>query len=138
MLCQNKHCNCKQYEKKYEYRLAKRKYPKIDNPLEKWECNEEFAKTCKDFKPCPARMIEEEFITKRNDIANRIPNEFKSAISLMAWDLGHSSGYEEVIGILEDIVSNFEKPIKDFEQRIRYETRNEERSEITKENLDIP
>ena len=137
MNCQHKHL-CSMYVKKKDYSLAKKKYPNIDNPLERWECNEEYEKTCNKFKPFPPRMTQEEYTNKRESILKDIPNEFKFVISSIAWDMGHSSGYEETIGILENIVSNFERPIKDFEQRIRHETRNEERSEIAKENLDIP
>lgn len=137
MNCQHKHL-CSMYVKKKDYSLAKKKYPKIDNPLERWECHEEFEKTCKDFKPFLPKMTKEEYANKRESILKDIPNEFKFVISSIAWEQGRDEGYEETIGILENIVSNFEKPIRDFEQRIRYATRNEERADIAKEKLDIP
>jgi hypothetical protein len=36
----------------------------------------------------------------------------------MAWERGHSSGYEEVLAILENLVSELEMPIIEFGNRV--------------------
>jgi len=120
MSCQNRYNNqCQQYAKKEAYRQANRRNPLIENLMAKWECDEEFEKTCSQHKPFPPRMTQEEFDKTQIEILNKLPKEFQSAVSYMAWESGHSAGYEEVIGILREMVSSLEKPIWEFEKRIR-------------------
>lgn len=60
----------------------------------------------------------EEYETERQEILKRVPEEFRGVLGWMAYDRGHSSGYDEVLMILDSLVSDLEKPIKDFENRI--------------------
>ena len=122
--CQNRYTgNCKQYIKKDSYRDAKRKYPIIDNPMEKWECDEEYAKTCLQFVPYPPKMTDEQFVKEQDEILANVPKEFRGKLSYMAYERGHSSGNEEVIGILKELVSDLKESIENFEKRIREESK---------------
>ena len=79
-------------------------------------CKETGEEVC--FKPYPPRMTAEEFEKKQKDILGDIPDEFKSALSYMAYERGHSAGYEEVIIHLQDLVSNLQEPIDEFRERL--------------------
>lgn len=118
--CAKKHTfqYCKQYMKKAAYRDARRKNALIDNPLEKWECDEAYAKTCPQFVPYPPRMTQEEYTAAVADLLAGIPQEFREALSAMAWVRGHSAGYEEVIGILGGLVNDLKDPIHKFANRM--------------------
>lgn len=72
------------------------------------------------YKPFPPRMTQEEFSKEQEEILNGggIPKEFKDALSYMAYEQGHSGGYEEVICCLRDLVEGLSKPIADFEKRV--------------------
>ena len=123
MSCQRKYIggrdSCPKYQKKNDYRIAKRKFPNIDNSLENWECSETEEANCTNHKPYPPRMTEQEFSEKQTELLNELPEEFKSVISGMAWERGHSAGYEEVVLYLQDYVNELKDPIKKFEERIR-------------------
>lgn len=67
------------------------------------------------------RMSEQEFVVKRDEYLERLPVEFRSRVGYMAWERGHSSGYEEVINILSEMVYQLEDPIREFETRIEFE-----------------
>jgi hypothetical protein len=121
MSCQNKYTNCKKSTMKQEYRLAKKQHPLIDNPYEKWECTKEVEESCPEFKPFPPKMTDIQFAEKQTEILKDIPEEFKGALSYMAYEIGHASGNEEVIIALNDLVSNLKEPIRKFEKRIREE-----------------
>jgi len=111
--------------RKDAYRDARRKNRFIENPLEKWECDEEYAKTCSQFVPYPPKMTDEEFTKQQDEILSKLPEEFKGALSYMAYERGHSSGKEEVIGILKELVSDLQDAINAFEKRIKEECRSE-------------
>lgn len=58
-------------------------------------------------------MSETEYILKD------VPEEFKGALSYMAYEHGHSAGEDEVNMILEGIISDLMPSIKKFEESIR-------------------
>lgn len=91
-----------------------------NNPFRQ-NCNENIEKTCKSFQPFPPRMTDEEFAKKQTELLKDIPKELHAALSYMAWERGHSAGYEEVIGDLQDLVSNLQEPLRDYEARVRTE-----------------
>ena len=66
------------------------------------------------FKNFPPRMTSDEFATEQTRLLKDIPKEFHAAMSYLAWEQGHSAGYEEVIGCLSDLVDNLAKPIQEF------------------------
>ena len=79
-------------------------------------CKETGTEKC--FKPYPPRMTDEEFAKEQKEILADIPDEFKSALSYMAYERGHSSGNEEIITVLRDLVSNLQEPIDEFRERL--------------------
>ena len=128
MSCQRKgmggSTGCKRLQKKEDYRQAKLKFPNIDNPLENWECDEVCEKSCPRFKPVPPRMTKEEFGKQQEELLKDLPEEFKGFVSYKAWEEGHAEGFENIICILSDLVSDLKDNIVMFEQRIRKEVLN--------------
>lgn len=116
--CMSGRDGCKKYQKKNDYRQAKNQFSLIDNPLEKWECSETEEANCPDHKPFPPRMTPEEFSEQQTKLLAQLPEEFRGVISSMAWDRGHSAGYEEVILYVQDYVDELKDPIEKFEKRI--------------------
>jgi hypothetical protein len=96
----------------------------VDEALQKWSCDSTYEKTCKAFKATPPRMTSEEFIIEQNNVLKEIPKEFKDRLSYMAYERGHSAGYEEIISILKGLVNNLKQPIADFQKRISMEIHN--------------
>lgn len=82
------------------------------------KCTEAIEKFCGTFKPFPPPITEKEFADKQAEILQNIPKEFRGRLSYMAWQQGHSAGYEEVILDLKELVDNLEEPIKEFEKRL--------------------
>jgi hypothetical protein len=80
-------------------------------------CLEDGTEKC--FKPYPPRMTGDEFAAAQKEILEDIPEEFQGTLSYMAYESGHSAGYEEVINYLRGLVSDLEGPIKLFEKHIR-------------------
>lgn len=64
------------------------------------------------------RMTEEEFQEEQKDILKEVPHEFHEVFISMAWDRGHSSGYEEVISYLKNLVYELSSPINAFARRV--------------------
>ncbi len=67
------------------------------------------------------KKSEGEFYEKQTEILKEIPIEFRAALSYMAWEHGHSSGFNEVLMILTDTIFHLKEPIKKFEERIKNE-----------------
>jgi hypothetical protein len=63
-------------------------------------------------------MDREQFQLKQSQLLTDIPDELKGAFSYLAWELGHSSGYSEVLCYLSDLVDGLNDSIKTFENRI--------------------
>ena len=69
--------------------------------------------------PAPRpRMTEIEYEARKDEILSQLPKEFHGAIGWQAWERGHSAGYEEVIGCLDEMVDALVKPIKEYTERI--------------------
>jgi hypothetical protein len=68
-------------------------------------------------------MTDEEFSKEQTELLKDVPNEFKGALSYMAYERGHSSGHEEVINELRMLISDLQEPIKSFGERIANERR---------------
>ena len=51
-------------------------------------------------------------------ILRDVPEEFRSRLSYMAYERGHSAGESEITLILEELVSNLLPCIKAFEERL--------------------
>lgn len=64
------------------------------------------------------RMTNEDFETAQSEALANIPLEFHAAFRQIAWDEGHSAGYEEVVSILDRLIDHFDLPIKQYTKRI--------------------
>jgi hypothetical protein len=67
-----------------------------------------------DVTPPMVRMTENEFYQEREELVMELPVEFHSAVNQMAWEHGHSAGYEEVINYLRELVSNLKPCIEKY------------------------
>jgi hypothetical protein len=66
-------------------------------------------------------MTAEEFAGKEKPLLEELPLELRSAVSYMAYESGHSAGYDEVLNELKGLVGDLNEPLKAFEARIRAE-----------------
>jgi len=60
----------------------------------------------------------DEFERKQNFALRFIPAEFQKPIKKIAWDYGHSSGYDEVLIYINDMADEFEMAIRAYQYRI--------------------
>ncbi len=67
-------------------------------------------------------MTPQEFAIKQTEKLQSVPEEFRGAISYLAWESGHSYGYGEVLSHLDDLIYGLREPIQKFEQRIAKES----------------
>jgi hypothetical protein len=63
-------------------------------------------------------MTEAIFFSAQEEALIDIPEEFRSFIRTQAWDLGHSSGYEEVLGYVRSFAGSLFEPISAFKKRV--------------------
>lgn len=72
--------------------------------------------------PIAARSTtEEEFLQEETQLAEELPEAFRACIRRWAWDLGHASGYDEVLTYLRDMISSFKPCIEEYTEQIRKE-----------------
>ena len=65
------------------------------------------------------RMTQADFDADMNLILNSVPPEFQAYVRTTSWDRGHSSGFEEVASIAEDIVDALRPCILEYNKRLR-------------------
>lgn len=68
-------------------------------------------------------MTEQEFTQKQAELLKDIPEELKGTLSYMAYERGHSAGYEEVICVLQGLVSDLHEPLQKLVERVSEEAR---------------
>lgn len=66
-------------------------------------------------------MTDEEVKKQYKEILANVPEEFRSALSYMAYERGHSAGEEEVISILRGLVDALKEPIANFKRNVEEE-----------------
>lgn len=59
-----------------------------------------------------------EYEARRDEILSDIPDEFRGYFSWKAWEGGHSSGYHEVIIVLQDLLDGFQDALKKYTARV--------------------
>ena len=59
-------------------------------------------------------MTPVEYDEECQDILRNVPEQFHVALQSMAYERGHSSGYEEVLGMLRDLVDSLLPAIKQY------------------------
>lgn len=67
----------------------------------------------------PSRMTEAEFEKAQNALLRNLPLAFHCTLSSKAWSDGHAHGFEEVISILENLVSAFEIPMHKYTKALQ-------------------
>lgn len=68
--------------------------------------------------PPYASMTSEEFNEIQDELLNELPDEFQSYVTQTAWERGHSSGYEEVLGYVRDLVVDLAPVVQKYRTRI--------------------
>ena len=68
------------------------------------------------------RMTAEQFADAQTEAVCHLPPEFRATLCGMAWESGHSAGYEEVIGHLRELASELRRPIEQYAARLRQES----------------
>lgn len=66
-------------------------------------------------------MNRPEFEKKKAEVLKEIPEEFHFFLSTIAWDEGYSSGYQNVLNLLIDLVWDFKIDLEKFTTRIKQE-----------------
>ena len=59
-----------------------------------------------------------EFEIKQKELLELLPEEFRYFVKHQAWQDGHSAGYQEVLGIVNDLTYNLLEPIRQYTARI--------------------
>jgi len=99
----------------------------VDNiPMSCSLCKNHWNSRCKDcrgdicniFEPYPPAMTAEEFNILEAEVLKDLPEEFRSRISYMAHERGHSAGYEECLIHVKEYVRDLKDPIEKFKNRI--------------------
>jgi hypothetical protein len=67
------------------------------------------------------------FVEAQTEALSQVPEEFRSVIASLAWDRGHSAGYNEILLYVNEYVDSLKKPIQTYTERIKreYRTNNE-------------
>lgn len=68
-------------------------------------------------------MNEEEFIVRRKELLDLLPEELRDTISYMAYDRCHAYGYYEELNILEGLVYDLFAPLEQLIARVKNESR---------------
>lgn len=73
------------------------------------------------------RMTMEEFADAQKMALCLTPPEFHATLCGMAWESGHSAGYEEVASHLRELASELRRPIEQYAARLRRESAPDQR-----------
>lgn len=63
-------------------------------------------------------MLPTEFDLREAELLSQLPEEFRAAVSMYAYDQGHSAGREDVISHLSGLVAMLKDPINKFKENI--------------------
>lgn len=63
-------------------------------------------------------MTQEDFEARESELLARLPEDFRSTISYMAYERGHAYGYNEVLGHVESLVYDLLPAIEAYTARI--------------------
>lgn len=66
-------------------------------------------------------MTHEEYNEEATPLLEELPPELRAAVSYMAYENGHSAGYEEVLNELRGMVGSLKEPLAALEKRLRAE-----------------
>lgn len=68
--------------------------------------------------PYLERMTQDEYNEALEEAVEDLPQEFQEYVRMIAWNQGHSSGYEEVVNIATDMAGELEKYVTRYQKRI--------------------
>lgn len=66
---------------------------------------------------CPT-MTQDEYNAEIAEAVSDLPLEFQEFVRGIAWDQGHSAGYEEVVSIAKDIAGDLKPYVESYQKRI--------------------
>lgn len=69
-------------------------------------------------EPYARAMTVEDYVLDMEKLLSEIPEEFRAFVNSQAYEMGHSSGYEETYNIAQDIVGGLVGPIKEYTKRL--------------------
>lgn len=89
---------------------------------EEWnmDCSGETQKNAA--KSIGAEVNELRFVKSMTELEielERVPEEFRSVLSFMAYQRGHSAGDDEVLGVLQGLINDLEPAINAYTERLR-------------------
>jgi hypothetical protein len=58
-------------------------------------------------------------MTEQEIELERVPEDFRSVLSFMAYQRGHSAGDDEVLVVLQGLINDLEPAIKSYTERLR-------------------
>lgn len=64
------------------------------------------------------KMTLEEFAEKSKNFLDQLPPEFRPMVSYCAYERGHSGGLDEVLCLIQGMVSDLKEPIKNYTDRL--------------------
>lgn len=64
------------------------------------------------------RINNSQYEQELEELLNKIPEEFRSFVSRMSWEDGHSAGLEEVLSIADDLVDGLLPCIEKFKKSL--------------------
>jgi hypothetical protein len=67
-------------------------------------------------------MTSEEFTAKQTELLKGIPKQFHGALSGLAWEQGHSSGYAKALCCLSDLIDDLQGSITAYGKAVEAET----------------
>lgn len=68
--------------------------------------------------PPRTAMTEDDYRRELVDAMSGLPDEFLGVVESISWEDGHSSGYEEVVGIAESLAERLAPAIRKYTERI--------------------
>ncbi len=63
-------------------------------------------------------MTNDEFHSRQELMLRLVPFEVRGALAHLAYEQGHSSGHENVLGILAELVETLEEPLEKLRKRL--------------------
>ena len=96
-------------------------YNDIDRKTQEFLKSEKIPFTCNAYNqrpPPPPPMTEVEYLVEVEKLLIAIPQEFKETLAYMAYEKGHAYGYEEIICVLKNLISDLKPAIDKFQARL--------------------
>ena len=86
-----------------------------------WNLYTNYRKTkeeCENDLGCGLENLTFEEINETDHLLLQVPDEFRSTLSYMAYERGHSAGESEVLGILRELIYDLKPAIDKYTERL--------------------